>query len=115
MSDDVGMKIVRPDIVVSKGDKCIAVLDTKWKCPKDSKASDSDLKQMYVYHHYWDTKRSALLYPGDNEAVKGRFAKEDHQCNMYFLPFKNDKEATPKIKSGILDLSELIEYINKAR
>lgn len=115
MSDDVGVKIVRPDIVVSDGNKCIAVLDTKWKCPKDSKASDSDLKQMYVYHHYWDTEHSALLYPGDNEAVEGHFAEEGYKCKMYFLPLKNNKESTPEIKSGILDLSKLIEYINQAR
>lgn len=111
MSNDVGVKIVRPDIVVSDGNKCIAVLDTKWKCPKDSKASDSDLKQMYVYHHYWDTKHSALLYPGNDEVVEGCFAKEGYKCNMYFLPLKNHKEAAPEITSGILDLSKLIAYI----
>ena len=36
-----GGKIVKPDIVVNYGDRCVAVLDTKWKCPKDGKPSDA--------------------------------------------------------------------------
>ena len=55
------------------------------------------------------------MYPGDNEAVEGHFAEEGYKCKMYFLPLRNNKESTPEIKSGILDLSKLIEYINQAR
>lgn len=41
--------------------------------------------------------------------------RNEYTCKMYFLPLKNNKEATPETKSGILDLTELIEYINQAR
>lgn len=61
---DSGTKTIRPDIVIEdKKGNCVMVLDTKWKCPKDNKPSDNDLKQMFVYSEYWNTQRTCLVYP----------------------------------------------------
>lgn len=90
---DGGKKTIRPDIVINKGDKCRLIIDTKWKCPKDDMPSDADLKQMYVYHKYWDTKKTVLLYPSwdDKRHLRpGLFSqdknKETPKCCMVFVP-----------------------------
>ncbi len=95
-SNKIGEKTIRPDIVIKKGDTCVAVLDTKWKIPQDGKPSDSDLKQMYVYHKYWETNYTALLYPGDYDKVEGHFIgnkgelEDPAKCCMFFLPISDN-------------------------
>lgn len=99
-----GNKIVKPDIVIQKAGECIAILDTKWKCPHDDKPSDADLKQMFVYHKYWRTPYTALLYPGNSEKVLGRFENPDGyclNCSMEYLPIEGIEE---KLK-GIIPAS----------
>ena len=111
-SAKVGGKIVKPDIVVKYEDNCIAVLDTKWKCPKDGKPSDADLKQMFVYQDYWDTNKTALIYPGNEENVAGDFMKDGSEvaeCDMYYLPiYVNPAER----KTTLLDMSNLINFLS---
>lgn len=102
---EYGEKTIRPDITVSYEGKCLAVLDTKWKCPKENKPSDADLKQMYVYHLFWNTNNTALLYPGNKDTIKGTFEltnriKDFFYCNMLFLQFK-DKQ---------LDINVLVDF-----
>lgn len=108
-SDSVGLKTIRPDIVVyDTQNRCIAVLDTKWKCPKDGKPSDADLKQMYVYHEYWDTERTALLYPGSLSKTDGRFYDatstnlSSKMCSMIYLPLDAGCE--------VVNLNGVIEF-----
>ena len=111
-SAKVGGKIVKPDIVVNYEDRCIAVLDTKWKCPKDGKPSDADLKQMFVYQDYWNTDKTALIYPGNAETVEGHFMKDGStmaECDMYYLPIAVNSEER---KTTLLDLSYLIKYLS---
>lgn len=111
-SNTVGLKTIRPDIVVmdQKDKKCVAVLDTKWKCPKDGKPSDADLKQMYVYHKYWHTHRTALLYPGSGYETQGEFFDSDNngenleKCSMIFLQFLEDKPG--------LDIDSVNNFLN---
>ena len=103
-------KPIRPDILVMKEKKCVAVLDTKWKCPDNTKPSDADLKQMYVYHDYWNTDRTALIYPGNSEKVEGHFIKdkeETAECSMLFLPIKS--ESDPQF----LDVENLVNWLQK--
>lgn len=90
---DGGNKTIRPDIVINNGDKCKLIIDTKWKCLKDDMPSDADLKQMYVYHKYWGTKKTVLLYPSwdDNRHLRsGIFSKDKNnetlKCSMVFIP-----------------------------
>ncbi len=111
-SAKVGEKIVKPDIVVNYEDRCIAVLDTKWKCPKDGKPSDADLKQMFVYQDYWNADKTALIYPGNAETVEGHFMKDGStmaECDMYYLPIAVNSEER---KTTLLDLSYLIKYLS---
>lgn len=110
-SDSVGWKTIRPDIVVLKEKTCIAVLDTKWKCPKDGKPSDADLKQMYVYHEYWDTERTALLYPGINSWMDGNFYnststnKPLKRCAMIYVPLEGAE--------GVVNLEGVVRFLEE--
>lgn len=97
-------KTVRADIVVEKNTNYgteTFVLDTKWKMPRyDGKIvpSDADLHQMYVYLDiYGDeegkkAKKVALLYPGGKDVndVMGEFVNTHAQCDMLFLPVKDE-------------------------
>lgn len=84
---------IRPDIVIEKGkdkEKQTFIIDTKWKNINGSKPSTNDLRQMYVYNEYWDSKKSMLLYPADqkSEITDDTFisfesiskSKDHHKC-----------------------------------
>ena len=86
---------IRPDIVLSvNGEKY--VIDTKWKILETLRPASDDLKQMYVYNHYFEAQRSLLLYPKTSEShetVSGNFHKTyyrneemiAHGCNLGFV------------------------------
>lgn len=104
-------KTIRPDIVISskgKKDKPLLIIDTKWKCPKDGRPGDADLKQMYVYHKYWNVNKTVLLYPDTNnrEKVSGIFHDPDGNsnlcCQMIFVPIHDFESSIQKIISQIL-------------
>lgn len=72
---------IRPDIVIEKeenGLKETFIIDTKWKNMDYSEPSTHDLRQMYVYNDYWDSKKAMLLYP----------SKEIPLTNNHFIPFE---------------------------
>ena len=89
-------KTVRPDIVISEGQRIKAIIDTKWKCPDYDKEvgsiapTDSDLHQMFVYAKVFQTKQVALAYPESNNCseIKGVFrdAYWGTDCDLIFLP-----------------------------
>jgi len=83
-------KIIKPDIVLSKGKETF-VLDTKWKIPFDNNKlqppSDSDLHQLYVYLNRFNAQKGALVYPGENQKVVGKYYGPTNSfCDMLFLP-----------------------------
>lgn len=113
-----GYNSLRPDIVLRKGSQTI-IIDTKWKRPKNSKASVSDLRQMYTYCRFWDAEKAILLYPGeasdhnfksyltDDYAIdkEENHLQIEHQCKMGFVSvLDNTKELRNDIGMSILRL-----------
>lgn len=88
---------MRPDIVITKGteDKKTFVIDTKWKNIGDNNPSPDDLRQLYVYHHYYQAEKVALVYPGQSEIKKGNYFEIDNEkiskkeCNV--IPISTNK------------------------
>ncbi|MXN92860.1 restriction endonuclease [Flavobacterium sp. Sd200] len=54
---------IRPDIVITKNETEVFIIDTKWKNIHYSVPSTHDLRQMYVYNDYWKSNCAILLYP----------------------------------------------------
>lgn len=105
------------DIVITKNDETLAVLDTKWKVDKGYAFPDDDnLKQMFVYNQYYfkenDTKRSALVYPSaqkkENEignylnTAKTNFG----ECSLIYIPLIKTSQNEIDI-----NLASLKEYV----
>lgn len=62
---------LRPDIVIKHNEsKEIIVLDTKWKNINNSNPSSEDLRQMYVYHRFYQANKVVLLYPSDKHQIR---------------------------------------------
>ena len=106
---------IKPDIVlIHKATNQTFVIDTKWKVLNKNRPGDDDLKQMYVYNHYWQSCHSILLYPNSSgqENRIGNYALpiagKEHGCKLLF---------TEVLKNGKLnsDISEnIISELNLA-
>lgn len=78
---------IKPDIYLenTSNSKKI-VIDTKWKVLKELKPSDEDLKQMFVYNHYYGSCVSILLYPKvlfDSYQKKPYYPYNDRETSLY--------------------------------
>lgn len=95
---DASWARMRPDMLVydsREPDKCIAVLDAKWKQPKPGAMNPADIYQLHAYARYWlgGKGQVALIYPhfGDDEpaAQPFRFAElNQHELQGRKLFFK---------------------------
>lgn len=54
---------LRPDILLQTPQGENIILDTKWKILQHNQPADDDLKQIYIYNHYFHAQRGVLLYP----------------------------------------------------
>ena len=75
---------MRPDIILkcrNTGENF--VLDTKWKNLNGYNPSTEDLRQMYVYHRFYQAKKVALIYPSDKNIIqKGNYFSSDIHGEM---------------------------------
>lgn len=55
-------RYLQPDILLIKENQRI-VLDTKWKRLQKANPDMNDLRQLYVYHQYFNASRGVLVYP----------------------------------------------------
>lgn len=88
---------MRPDIViVHRETKEVVVLDTKWKNLNGYSPSPDDLRQMYVYHEYFEASKVALIYPGESSNISGQFYLKDQTaldnkfCHILQVPINKD-------------------------
>lgn len=82
---------MRPDILIKTENKQF-VLDTKWKDIYSKGPSPDDLRQLYVYHHYFQAEKVALCYPGEHKINKGNYYApgkselSEYECSLITLP-----------------------------
>ena len=97
---------LRPDIVITKGDRTI-IMDTKWKSlVNNEKAnygiSQGDMYQMYAYSKKYDTPEIWLLYPVNDEMREHTsivFKSEDHvEVHLFFVDVANIEESLTMLK-----------------
>ena len=68
------------------------VMDTKWKNLGNGKPSAADLRQLYVYHEYYQAHKVALVYPGPANIYPGHYFYPNDQglslkeCSVISLP-----------------------------
>ncbi|NJN77721.1 MAG: restriction endonuclease [Saprospiraceae bacterium] len=71
---------MKPDIVITFNNSENIVLDTKWKNIGSDNPSPNDLRQLYVYHEYYQAKQVALVYPGQkNTAAIGQYFNKNER------------------------------------
>jgi len=94
-------RTIKPDIVLEfkdNGNSKRIVLDTKWKNIKDLRPSIEDLRQMYVYHEFFNAEDVALVYPGDGSFESGKYYStvienielSNKKCSIITIPVEKN-------------------------
>lgn len=102
---------MKPDIYIETTSGKKIVLDTKWKNLNGFNPSPDDLRQMYVYHEYFDAEKVALVYPSESKSIKSGnyFDKEgthdeSKQCSIIMINVENQiKDWQKEIQEQIKD------------
>lgn len=87
---------MKPDIFIATTN-CNVILDTKWKNLNGFNPSPDDLRQMYVYHQYYEADKVALIYPGKRENSRTGYyfnsdGQPDHKiCSVILLEVEKEK------------------------
>jgi 5-methylcytosine-specific restriction enzyme subunit McrC len=106
---------IRPDILVETP-KQNYVLDTKWKILKRNTPENEDLKQMFVYGHYFKATKSVLIYPQVDTTLSyqsGIFHQKmydektetlsEQTCDLAFAPIVKDGKLNLNIGKELLE------------
>ncbi len=113
---------IQPDLVLHmEGGKSV-VMDTKWKNLGNGKPSAADLRQLYVYHEYYQAHKVALVYPGAANIHLGNYYEADHQvlsnreCSVITIPTEKGIAAwqaciANQVFIGWLQLPDLMEQV----
>lgn len=110
---------MKPDIWIQNENESI-ILDTKWKNLNGYNPSPDDLRQMYVYHEYYEAKKVALVYPGiKNENRNGLFLDPitssplDKECSVITIEVGNNiKKWQESINKQCIDwLNKIIQLV----
>ncbi|WP_339890227.1 restriction endonuclease [uncultured Flavobacterium sp.] len=104
---------IRPDIVIEKDkgeSKETYIIDTKWKNIDYVMPSTHDLRQMFVYNKYWDSKKAMLLYPSnDTKEFESKsfidFEDQEHGCALGKVSIFKDNKGTLDDEIGTKILS----------
>ena len=102
MHDSGKKSSIRPDIVLNITNDEAIVLDTKWKNLNGLNPTADDLRQLYVYHHYYQAKKVALIYPGRTNTINGKYYNttspilSDKICSVLSLEENKDIKAWQK-------------------
>lgn len=107
---------MRPDILIEKTGEWNIVLDTKWKNLGDQKPSPEDLRQMFAYQIFFDAKKTALVYPGNQrDFINGIFRKSGFEktCSLLAVPVERktlnwQKEIADTLKNWIIEEEDAI-------
>lgn len=85
-----------PDIVLTNTDSTV-IIDTKWKSLNGKNPAPEDLRQMFVYHEYFEASKVILLYPGGESLIEGKFYLKDQSgvgnkscCVLQVSPINKD-------------------------
>jgi 5-methylcytosine-specific restriction enzyme subunit McrC len=97
-----------PDIVIKNANNESLVLDTKWKNLNGKNPSPDDLRQLFVYHHYYNANKVALVYPGNYSNINGYYFEPDNTrsektCSILSL------EENYNIRQWQMEISNKIE------
>jgi 5-methylcytosine-specific restriction enzyme subunit McrC len=116
-ADKTKVKMI-PDIVIK--DMATGkhfVLDTKWKNLNGKNPSPEDLRQLYVYHKYFEAEHVALIYPGRNSFKSGIYLDNDsplNRCSVICLEIEEGKNRIDLLQKQISDfIQEKITSILK--
>lgn len=100
---------MRPDIILkckeSQESQENYVLDTKWKNLNGYNPSPEDLRQMYVYHRFYQAKKVALIYPSDQHSIqKGNYYNSstlgemsEKECSIVHIATASDTKVWQEV------------------
>ena len=105
---------LRPDIVITKDDGSVVILDTKWKCLVDNPRinygiSQADMYQMYAYAKKYENILGIpevwLLYPVTNE-MRGHseisfYSDDGVNVRVYFVDVANIDHSLQSLRTQL--------------